>query len=246
LEVLRAVSLTGQATVNQIHALTGINRPTIVRMLETLMHAGYVVRDGNSACYRVSGKSLELSMGFELSSEVTTVARPMIEELQRKVGWPSDVAIFDTDAMIVVATSRNQGRLFYNRVPGYRAPLLATSLGRAYIAFAPPEVRERAFALVRNSPEQWNEPARKRAAGEAFVRKIRRAGYATMDPQYSLREYGGQVAAIGVPILVGGKPVGAINVVYLQDAMPRNEVLKRLLEPLQQTARRIADNLQSA
>ncbi|MFC7610886.1 helix-turn-helix domain-containing protein [Teichococcus aestuarii] len=44
LEVLRAVNHLRSATVREIHEATGLNQPTVVRMLETLIHAGFVAR----------------------------------------------------------------------------------------------------------------------------------------------------------------------------------------------------------
>ena len=58
MEVLAAVNkLKGKATVGEIHRETAIDKATIVRMLETLMHAGYVYRDDDRTMYEVTGKT---------------------------------------------------------------------------------------------------------------------------------------------------------------------------------------------
>lgn len=59
---------------------------------------------------------------------------PIMASFRTEIGWPSDVAIFGRDAMLVVETSRQAGQMLVNRHPGYRAPILATSLGLAYLA----------------------------------------------------------------------------------------------------------------
>ena len=244
LVVLRAVSVQRRASVKSIQALTKINRPTVIRMLETLEHAGFIIRETSPGHYLVTGKALELSMGFEMSSALAAAAQCVIEALQRKIGWPSDVGVFDTDAMVVAATNRSsEGRFFYDRRPGYRAPLLGTSLGLAYIAFTTEEEREAAFASLRSSADPWNEIARDRDRAVELLRVIRKTGYATTDLRYTQREYDGKVISFGVPIMNGTRPMGALNVTYLREALTRAEAEKRLLPPLKKAATDISANL---
>ena len=47
-DVLLTVNRLKEASVGDIFRETGLNRPTIVRMLETLIHAGFVSRDRKS------------------------------------------------------------------------------------------------------------------------------------------------------------------------------------------------------
>ncbi|MFC7555351.1 helix-turn-helix domain-containing protein [Pseudoroseomonas wenyumeiae] len=58
LDVLRAVNRLEGATVKDIHRLTGLNQPAVVRMLETLIHAGLVVRQRGQAVYVPTGRTL--------------------------------------------------------------------------------------------------------------------------------------------------------------------------------------------
>src|SRR4051794_13954652 len=121
LEVLEAVNRLGRARVGQIHQLTGINRSTIVRMLETLQHADFIHKDLESGAYSASARALQLSRGYDMVTELRSVSAPILEDLQRQVGWASDAAIFDGNAMVVVATTRKHGQLYSEVRPGYRA-----------------------------------------------------------------------------------------------------------------------------
>jgi IclR family mhp operon transcriptional activator len=243
LDVLQAVNQLKQAGVGDIHRLTGLNRPTVVRMLETLCHAGYVARDAQRPVYMPTGRTLELSAGYELDREIGRIGGPVIAALGRAVGWPSDLGVFDGDAMVVAQTSRGEGRLFLNRRPGYRAPLLATSLGLAFLAFCRAEDRRRALAAVAGSAEPWNAPARDPGAIDALLAAVRRQGYATMHPDYSRREYEDAVRSIGVPVLVRGEAACSINLLYLRDAMTEDEAVARYLAPLRQAAATVAAEL---
>jgi IclR family mhp operon transcriptional activator len=236
LEVLRAVNRLPAASVKEIHRLTGLNQPGVVRMLETLIHAGFVTRDPEQAVYRPTGRTLELGAGYGLHREVGEAAGAVMTALRRQVGWPSDVAVFDGDAMVVAHTSRGEGRFLFERRQGYRAPILATSLGLSFLAFSDAAHRAQALALAARSPEPWNAAARQPDLAEALFAGIREAGFAVMDEAYAAREYGGLASSIGVPVLVGGQARAALNLMYLREAIDRDGAAARLLPVLRQAA----------
>lgn len=241
LDVLAAVNkLKGRATIGELHRETGLDKATIVRMLETLMHAGFVVRDEHHTAYEVTGKTLLLCSGYDRHRAVGRIVGPIIAAFRNRFGWPSDVAIFDHDAMVLIESSRDAGSILVNRLPGYRAPMLGTSLGLAYLAFASTEEREEVLDRVTAMPAVWNEIARDRAKAEDYLAGIRGQGYATMHDEYSRTEYGRRISTIGVPILVGGRSVAAMNVLYLKSALPVAEALATMVAPLKACADEIA------
>ena len=236
LDVLRAVNRLSPASVGEIHRLTGISQPTVVRMLETLIHAGFVIRHPREPLYSPTGRTLELSAGYALHREVGLAATPVMTRLRAAVGWPSDVAVLDGDAMVVAHTSRGEGRFMFERRTGFRAPVLATSLGRAYLGFCEAGERERALALAARSPESWNAIAARPSEAARFFADIRAAGFAAMDEGYAAREYGGLASAIAVPVLAGGVAVASLNLMYLRDAIAGQAVVERLLPLLRDAA----------
>ncbi|MBL6080498.1 helix-turn-helix domain-containing protein [Belnapia sp. T18] len=236
LEVLRIVNRLSEAGVSEIHRLTGLNPPTIVRMLETLIHAGYVIRHPQLPLYFPTGRTLELCAGYTLHREVGIAAAPVMTRLRASIGWPSDVAVFDGDAMVVAHTSRGEGRFMFERRTGFRAPVLATSLGRAFLAFCAPPERNHAITLAARSPEPWNVLAHDPDAADAAFAAIRAAGYAAMDDAYAAREYSGLASAVAVPVLVGEVAVASLNLMYLRDVTDRSAVVDRLLPVLREAA----------
>src|SRR3546814_9625031 len=93
LEVLRAVNRDRPATVGSIHKATGLDKATVVRMPETLEHAGYIMRDGERAAYAPTGPSLLLSQGYSRHLCVGSVAAPILQEVREQVGRPVDLAL---------------------------------------------------------------------------------------------------------------------------------------------------------
>ena len=136
IDVLRVVNDQRSATVGSIHKATGLDKATIVRMLETLEHEGYVMRIAGHAAYAPTGRTLLLSQGYDRHLWIGSVAEPILQDVREEVGWPVDFALFDQDAMIISQTAQDRGSVFFvRRPPGYRAPVLITSLGLAYLAF---------------------------------------------------------------------------------------------------------------
>lgn len=250
LDVLEAVNALGEATVGEIHKRIGLNMPTIVRMLETLQHAGYVVRLGDRAAYVATARTLALSLGHAPQRELAAIAAPIMAALNAEVGWPSDLAVHDGAAMLVVQTSRGEGRLSFNRRPGYRAPMLATSLGRAWLAAAPPAARRTCLAALAELPEPWpepwNAPARDPALADSLFAAIAARGFATMHEAYSEREYGGRLWAIATPVLVAGEVVAALNMMLVRTGAETDESTAAFAAPLIRAAAAIGAAIAAA
>jgi len=101
LEILRVVNQERHATIKAIHAQTRLDKATIVRMLETLEHEGYIMRDPDQAVYSPTGRTLVLSQGYDHHLWIGRIAEPIMNSFRTRIGWPSDVAIFDRDAGII-------------------------------------------------------------------------------------------------------------------------------------------------
>ena len=243
LDVLLAVNRLKQASIGAIFRETGLNRPTIVRMLETLIHAGFVSRHPGQPVYFPTGRTLDLSSGYQKHEEMALVAAPVLTRLHRELQWPSDVAVFDRDAMVVARTSRGEGFVQFNRRPGYRAPLLGTSLGMAFLAFCGEGTRASALEALSTSDDPWNAIIRRPEKLKRLLATVRRNGYATMNTDYANVSYNGTASAIGLPIILEGSAVGSLNLMYLRNSIDETGVVSRFLEPLQQGATAIGEAL---
>lgn len=243
LEILRAINEERQATVRSLHKSTGLDKATIVRMLETLEHEGYVMRDAERAIYAPTGGCLLLSQGYDQHLWVGTVAEPILQEFRKEIGWPSDLALFDGDAMIVAQTTRDAGSLMVSRKPGYRYPILATSAGRAYLAFCSEEERIRIIESLAKVPGDWNALAKQPKKLRQILTETRERGYALSDDKYTGQVFEGKVWAIAVPIKNEQRIFASINLIMLRSAVTREEGIRKFLAPLQRVAAQIADAL---
>lgn len=242
LEVLRVVNRSGLATVKAIHQETGYDKATIVRMLETLIHAGYVSADREAGGYRATGRVKQLSTGYARYDKTAEICAPILERFRADIGWPSDFAIRDDDAMIVVRTSRQSGPFNFNRNPGFRAPILLTSIGKTYFAFCSETEREQILSRLKETTPKL--PSRLRI--ERMLEQVRNVGFAVMDEAYSQREYKGAILAIAVPVLGRGQIFGSLNMMFLRQTLGLDEAVGRYVTLLHAVAGEVAEALASA
>lgn len=242
LEVLRVVNRSGVATVKEIHYETGLDKATIVRMLETLIYAGYLRRNEETSVYSVTGRVLQLSAGFTFFDKAGEICAPILSRLRDRIGWPTGFTMLDDDAMIVVQTSRDDGPISFSRYPGYRLPMLQVSVGKVYLAFCPDAERETILGRLRENPENSQKLLPSRI--DAMVRQTRRTGFAASDDKYSHREYRGNFIGMAVPVMNGTRIYGALNFIFLRHAVAAEDAARRYLGELRSAADEIANAFQ--
>jgi IclR family mhp operon transcriptional activator len=231
LQVLKVANEKCIVTVNSIHAETGIPRPTIVRMLETLMHEGYVVRDNMCGGYRVTQKVVELSAGYGGISRVIEIARPLSIGLTRQIKWPIGLGVIDGDAIeILYWTGTISPVVHTNTVLGKRPDLFKSAMGRAYMAFCDDDERERHIARMRKlMPASFG--TKEEAAFRQHLKRARSAGYAMRDP----RTEPARMTTFGVPLVEKEKVAAVMSVSFFTSSVPQRDVRKAVLKPLIET-----------
>ncbi|ABS62457.1 regulatory protein IclR [Parvibaculum lavamentivorans DS-1] len=241
LMVLEAMNATGKATtLAQLHEETGLPKPTLVRLLDTLISTGHVRRVSRMAGYALTERVLRLSSGFRHGDLVVEAARPFLSALTAEHKWPMGLATLDRDAMLVRLSTRQESPFamdpdWLNR----RLAILVSALARAYIAFCPEEERRVLLTLLRNSKSKMNAPARDESYMAAMVEGIRKRGYAnTAAPR------GDPAMGLAVPVMQGEHVAACINIRYIGSTMSEAEAVKRYLPALQRTAAAIAANLE--
>lgn len=237
LQVLRIINETGGCQIKTLQALLDLPKPTIIRMVATLAEAGYVWKS-EAGVYKVSAKVLSLANRYDADEGLLMAARPVLSRLRRETAWPSDLAAFDGDAMVILDTGDDPGTFGLNRARGSRLPVLSTSLGRAYLAFRDPQAQEALLAdlLKREAPRSHARLTASRL--KRLLKEARAQGYAAADGEYLKN-----TRAIAAPILVQGKPIATINLMTVITAMEMREVERRFVAPLKDAARQISETL---
>ncbi|CAN5416993.1 IclR family transcriptional regulator [soil metagenome] len=204
---------------------TGLPKPTLTRLLRTLVSHGYLQHDTQQRNYRPGLPLLSLAWTFTLGSALCEATAPVIERVAREtqtiIGFGT---VHQTDIVYLVACNGDPQRPDRHVGVGMRAPLLTTSVGRAYLAGLPLPERNAALSMLR-ATSRWQRDLR----GELNVafERHRRDGMCLVQ-----RNEGRQVAA-GIALAVRGGPLHALGMGYRLPAGADPEVVPpRVLEGL--------------
>lgn len=239
LKVLRTVNQLQIASVSKIHAATGIPNPTIVRMLETLIAEGYVVRDNMCGGYRVTARTHELHSGYNGISQVIEASRPWAIDLTRRVNFPVGIGVFDGEAIeLKFWTGTISPWVHTNTVLGKRPDLVHTAMGRAYLAFCPDEECERLLHRLRDRQNADLAPKQETQLRQ-LLERVRKDGYATRDPQTEPI----RMTTVAMPIREGGMVLALVSLSFFSSVVPLRDIENRVLVPLRATVARTEETL---
>lgn len=243
LEILRVISEAGPITATDISKRVGVPQPSVIRVLETLIGAGYVYRIEETVTYGVTARTLALSRGFDAASRLVQLATPLIEDLRSEIGWPSNLATFDHGAMTIAYTNRSAHGMSIPGRLGARIPVFATGVGIVYLAHLSPDALAGAIEQTRTSDSRWDTNPAILASLDERLEAARRNGYAFAEEAYLDEIYHSQIWAVAVPVIVEGKVIAALSSLVLRSAGARNRILAQILPPLKRTSRAIAESL---
>jgi IclR family pca regulon transcriptional regulator len=224
-----------QMTLADISKACDLNRAAVRRSLLTLQTLGYVRGDGRR--FSLTPKILDLGFSFLTSQGIGARVQPLLRQVSEEIGETVALGMLEGTGMVCVAHAPGAQRvLTVGLTVGSRMPLLATAIGRAYLAFSPEEERERLIAgapKTRLTPRTFTDPARLAAA----VAQAGKQGYALVDEEFELG-----VRAIAVPVLdAQGRSIAALNVVVSTARTPVSALTDIVRPALARAAVHIAE-----
>lgn len=235
LEILRILNRLRIGTVGDLHSATKLPKPTIVRMLDTLIADGYVARDNMCGGYRVTHRVKELHSGYEGIAEVIEASRPFAIELTNSIKWPVGIGMLDGDAIAVhFWTGTISPWVHANTLLHNRPNLVTSAMGRAYMAFCSEEERELLFQRVREK-SGGSFGVDQETQHRALLANVRKKGYALRSPRTEPRRN----TTVAVPIRHENSILASITVSFFITAVPPNEVEERVIQPLKATVAKI-------
>ncbi len=127
----RMVDAGGEITLTELANSSGVPRPTIHRVIRTLVDLGYV-RQEQSRRYALAPRLIRL--GESASSRLGVWVRPHLEGLVETLGETANLALLDGDGVVYVAQapSRHSMRMFTE--VGRRVLPHCTGVGKALLS----------------------------------------------------------------------------------------------------------------
>jgi DNA-binding IclR family transcriptional regulator len=127
-------------TGGELAEATGLNRSTAWRLLATLDQHGLVERDPVTHRYSVGSASVQMSAAGDYEALVRR-ARPVLERLAAETGETANLAVAKRFNLVYV-DQVEAAQIMSPSWLGRSVPLHATSSGKAFLAWLPPEERE--------------------------------------------------------------------------------------------------------
>jgi IclR family pca regulon transcriptional regulator len=237
LEILRAFSRTQRRmTLSEVAAETGATRAAARRFLLTLVRDGYAQTDGKY--FELTPQVLELGLSVISSRGIWEIARPVMAALSEEIEESVSAAVLDTPDVVYVAAAQFHRVISVGVTVGNRLPAHCTATGRVLLADRP---RAEWPALVRKLDLR---PRTDRTVTDpkAFLRILEttaESGWSLVDQELEIG-----LLSIAVPLKRrSGETAGSINVGVPTLRATPDDLVRRFLPRLRETAERITGSL---
>ncbi len=204
--ILQELSRSGALGLNDITQRTRVAKSTVFRVLSTLQALGYVLRDERRN-YHISPSLGELASEVASADALRHTALPHMLRLRDEFGETVNLGRLNFDKVVYLEVVPSEFALRLSERPGASIPAHASSLGKAILAFSPPELVESLIAerplagITRNT---ITDPAEFRRE----LKRIRERGYALDKGETTLL-----ATCVGAPILnAQGTAIAAMSI----------------------------------
>jgi DNA-binding IclR family transcriptional regulator len=197
----RSEPLSARAIAEQ----AGINRTTTHRLLNALIHRGWIEKPAGTASYRLGLKFVALAHVGSLGRSFLEEVRPVMEHLSRLTRETVHLGVLDGFEVLHVDKIESLERVGIASKIGSRGIPHTTGLGKALLAAGPDSLLEDylVYAGGEDAPVRVADPAALRAE----IARTRERGYSIDDEEDSIG-----VRCLGVAVLgAGGAPLCAIS-----------------------------------
>lgn len=210
--LLRALAAHSPRRLSQLSAVTGLNKVTALRILDTLTQEGFVARDADGPVYRPGPEILALAASLGRSYDLRDLARP---SLVRLADFSEDTALLSVRSGVESVCIDRQVGVFPIRANyldiGSRRPL-GVGAGSLALLMAVPD-REVDAILEVLRPRLADYPRTSEAAIRNEIGNARKRGYVVI-----LDRVIEKMGAVGVPVLdETGEVVAALSIAALSE-----------------------------
>jgi IclR family pca regulon transcriptional regulator len=206
LSVIRAFSRErSRMTLSDAARFTSLPKPTVRRVLLTLVDLGYAETDGR--VFRLSPQVMSLAVAYLGTDLVGGVLQPACERIMAKTRESCFVGVLDGDDMLMIANANRQFPLGLVPSIGLRLPALSTAAGRILLGMLTDD--ELDARLAKATPKGSTKfTITDRKALQATILKGREDGFCITRQEAML-----DFCAIAVPLRrADGNAVGALSV----------------------------------
>lgn len=164
-------------SLSEVARKVGLPTSTAHRLLTTLQNERYVRFEAERSVWLIGVQAFQVGASFMRSRDLAGAARPYMRRLMELSGETVNLAISDNGQVVYLAQVECQKVMRAITGPGGRAHMHNSAVGKAMLAWAPPETLERLVA-VHGMPRETPKTIVTEDALAASLSKTRRLGYA--------------------------------------------------------------------
>ena len=138
--------------VAEIARETGLHVSTTFHLLRTLVALGYVSQEDGSRKYRLGPKVFQLGAAARTENHLAEIAAPLLEELARRTGETSHLAVWHRDEIITISKVDGSSPVQLSERVGHPRPVHCTAIGKVLLAWLPEAERKAFLANARLDP----------------------------------------------------------------------------------------------
>lgn len=222
-------------TLSEVANLTGITRATARRILLTLEKLGHVRSDGR--LFSPTPRLLTLGWAYLSSLNLSEIALPLMEALVEETHESCSAATLDLPDVVYVARVPTRRIMSITLSVGTRLPAHCTSMGRVLLASLPPDQLDR--YLTTAELEGWTDRTiTDRDRLRTVLEEVRSRGWALVDQELEIG-----LRSVAAPIRRGTDTIAALNVSSAVSRVSLDDLRRRILPPLIETATTISNAL---
>ena len=241
LNVMKILSATGGASCQRIADELNLSRPTVHRILVTLIDEGLVaVDEGKTFRCAVASRSLQNGLtdkAWALWSAVSTLV-----ELQKEVVWTCEIATFENYAMMLQDSMHHENpfKIEVREFDDRPRSMLTSAHGQAYLAFCPENEAEHILSHLETFGDRMHRKTQVNSYTRSRLRKIREQGYA-LEQRIDYPH----VTVIAVPIRHENRVLGCVGIAWMTRAIKLQGALDQFLGALKRAQAEIEDKLKN-
>ena len=222
-------------SLQRLVAETGLPKPTLHRMLQSLEGAGLLQREGDSRRYGTGVRLRRLAENLLLNDSQHGARHAVLRHLVDEVGESCNITALSGSEVIYLDRVETAAPLRFYLHPGSRVPVHCSASGKIFLSRLEPAQRQRLLAhapLERYTPNTVAD----RAGLEREVARVAAAGYAVDD-----EEFLPGLLCIAVAVPASGEHVSNLCIAIQAPVMRASvATAKRWLPALRRAARALS------
>ena len=148
--------------IQRVAELTGLDKATSMRMLQTLCGAGYLLQNPDTKAFVVTDKLQRLTLGAMGDQELRDLSHPHIAVLRDALGETTHLGMLRNDRIVYIDKLESPRSIRLVSAIGQEMPLHCTALGKAILAALPEVERNtilRRLTFERRTAKSITSPA---------------------------------------------------------------------------------------